>query len=152
MRADFVPTVFTTEQLGRQMLKSQGLKGSKVLLLRSKRASGQLADILRKGGAIVEDKDIYTVRTKKSDSGQLKQQITSGSIDWLTFTSSSAAAAFFGHVSAKTVNSSKAKVASIGPMTTEELKKLGIKIDLEAKEHTIDGLLEAMVARRRRGG
>jgi len=42
------------------------------------------------------------------------------------------------------VNSSDARVASIGPVTSEQLKELGVKVDLQASEHTIDGLLTAI--------
>jgi uroporphyrinogen-III synthase len=35
-------------------------------------------------------------------------------------------------------------VASIGPVTSEQLKNLGVKVDITATEHTIDDLLAAI--------
>jgi uroporphyrinogen-III synthase len=35
-------------------------------------------------------------------------------------------------------------VASIGPVTSAQLEELGVGIDAQAAQHTIDGLLEAI--------
>jgi uroporphyrinogen III methyltransferase/synthase len=62
----------------------------------------------------------------------------------VTFASPSSADGFFEQVPVEAVNSSRVKVASIGPVTSERLKRLGIRADVTAKEHTIDGLLDAI--------
>ena len=36
------------------------------------------------------------------------------------------------------------KIASIGPITSDTLRKHGLRVDLEAKEHTIPGLVSAI--------
>lgn len=36
------------------------------------------------------------------------------------------------------------KIASIGPMTSETIKRLGMKVDYEAEKYTADGLLDAI--------
>jgi len=36
-------------------------------------------------------------------------------------------------------------VASIGPITSQTAQKLGINVDVEAKEYTIDGLVAALL-------
>jgi uroporphyrinogen-III synthase len=40
-------------------------------------------------------------------------------------------------------------VASIGPVTSAQLDELGVGIDAQAAQHTIDGLLEAIEERER---
>jgi uroporphyrinogen III methyltransferase/synthase len=65
-------------------------------------------------------------------------------IHWLTFASPFAATCFFERVSVDFVKSKNAKVASIGPVTSEKLAELGVKVDIEASEHTFDGLLAAI--------
>ena len=47
-------------------------------------------------------------------------------------------------VSADAVNASNAKIVSIGPVTSEKLRQLNSKVDLQAAEHTIEGLIEAI--------
>ncbi|MHC4596568.1 MAG: uroporphyrinogen-III synthase, partial [Planctomycetota bacterium] len=51
---------------------------------------------------------------------------------------------FFEQIPGEVVNSSDVKVASIGPVTSEQLKNLGVKVDITATEHTIDDLLAAI--------
>jgi len=144
IKADFVPSVFTTKELGKQLIAFTNLRNKNVLLCRSQLASTELVDILAKVGAQVTDLPVYTIEPEKSDCAWLTEKITRAEIDWLTFASPSAVKAFFEQIPTDLVNSSGAKVASIGPVTSEQLKNLGVIIDIEAEEHTIDGLLAAI--------
>ena len=144
IKPDFVPDVFTGKELGNQLISHANLQGKKVLLLRSQLASVELIDLLHRAGADVDNVPIYTAVTTRSDCGPLTKQIVEGQIDWLTFASPSAVTAFFEQIKPDLINSGNVKVASIGPVTSEQLKKIGIKIDLQADEHTIDGLLDAL--------
>jgi uroporphyrinogen III methyltransferase/synthase len=144
INADFVPAVFTGEELGKQLIDRTNLQRKKILLLRSQLASGELVDILQKVGAEVDNVPVYTSVTKKSDCRWLTEGITKGTIDWLTFASPSSVTAFFEQIRPDLVNSGNVKTASIGPVTSEKLKNLGLKVDLQAAEHTIDGLLAAI--------
>ena len=47
-------------------------------------------------------------------------------------------------IPADAVNSNRAKVASIGPVTSRRLKELGVRVDATAAAHTIDGLLDSI--------
>jgi len=40
---------------------------------------------------------------------------------------------------------------SIGPRTSEAMRKAGIRVDFEAKESTIDALLDALIGKLRGG-
>ena len=144
IKADFVPSAFTSKELGKQLAKFTNLKDKKVLLLRSQLASNELIEWLEKAGAKVENIPVYRIDTTKNKCDWLTEKIKAGEIDWLTFASSSSARAFFEQIQTKIVNSSKINVASIGPVTTEQLKSLGIKVHAEATEHTIEGLLDAI--------
>ena len=62
----------------------------------------------------------------------------------LAFASPSSVDGFFEQISSEAVNSGSIKVASIGPVTSQRLKKLGVLVDVEAAEHMIDGLLDAI--------
>jgi uroporphyrinogen III methyltransferase/synthase len=134
------------------------LRGRKVLLLRSQLArqalgglaSKELAELLAQAGAEVQDVAIYTAVEQKGRSAWLTEKINNGQIDWLTFASPSSVKAFFEQIPGELVNLSGVKVASIGPVTSEQLKSIGIRIDVEASEHTIDGLLDALENRSRK--
>jgi uroporphyrinogen III methyltransferase/synthase len=144
IKADFVPTVFTGRDLGLQLLSSANLRDKKVLLLRSELASDELVDVLKQGGAHVRDVSTYTAVPQQGDAPALEEQIRQNRIHWLTFASPSAARGFFEQVRRDVVNAGTAKVASIGPVTSRELTQLGVRIDLEANEHTVDGLLDTL--------
>ena len=144
IKADFVPTIYTSRELGKQLAASWNLHSKKVLLLRSHIASNELNEWLKHVGAIVDDVAIYTTIREKSESSWLIEGISKGTIDWLTFASPSSVDGFFEQIPSELVKSSKVRVASIGPVTSEQLKNLGIRIDAEAAEHTIDRLLAAI--------
>jgi len=120
------------------------LNGKKILLLRSQIASKELAEILSEAGAGVEDVAVYTAENEKGESKSLAEEISSGRIDWVTFASPSSVDGFFEQISAEAVNSSRTRVASIGPVTSARLAELGVTADSTAAEHTIDGLLNAI--------
>ncbi|UCG48350.1 MAG: uroporphyrinogen-III C-methyltransferase [Phycisphaerales bacterium] len=144
IKADFVPTVFTGRQLAAQLIARENLQDKRILLLRSRLASSDLPDVLREAAAEVADVPIYTADPANADPAPLFEQITTGRINWLTFASPSSARIFFEQISPETVNASKALVASVGPVTTDCLEGLGVRVDLTAAEHTIDGLLDAI--------
>lgn len=144
IQADFVPEVFTGRELGKQLIRSENVRGKKMLLLRSQLASNELVDLLAGAGAEVDNVAIYTAATEKNDPSWLVEAMNVGSIDWLTFASPSSVDGFFEQVGSNMVRASRVKVASIGPVTSERLNQLGIPIDVTAKKHTLDGLLDAI--------
>ena len=141
---DFVPTVFTGKELGNQLIARANLNGKKILLLRSQLASNEFVDLLQQAGAEIDNVPLYTVSAEKSETKPLKEKITGGKVDWLTFTSPSCVRAFFEQIPTDSVNSGSVRVASIGPVTSEQLKNIGVRIDIQAAEHTINGLLDAI--------
>jgi uroporphyrinogen III methyltransferase/synthase len=144
IKADFVPNVFTSKELGKQLISFTNLQNKKVLLLRSQLASNELSELLDSAGAEVDNVPVYTAVTIKNKCSRLIEKIERGEIDWLTFASPSSAKGFFEQIPAELVNSSNTRIASIGPVTSEQLKTLGLKVDVQAVEHTIDGLLAAI--------
>ncbi len=144
INADFVPTVFTSKELGRQLIGHANLRSKKLLLLRSKIASNELVELLDKAGAEVQDVAVYTAVEQKSQSAPLIEEISNSRIDWLTFASPSSVNGFFEQIHSDLVNSGNVKVASIGPVTSERLEALGLTVDVTAADNTLDGLLDAI--------
>jgi len=144
VKADFIPGVFTSKELGRQLTGYTNLRGKKVLLLRSKIASNELVELLTGAGAVVQDVAVYTAVEEKSECAWLIEEINKGRIDWLTFASPSSVNGFFEQVRSDLVNSANVKVASIGPVTSERLQTLGLRVDVTAADHTLDGLIDAI--------
>jgi uroporphyrinogen III methyltransferase/synthase len=144
VRTDFVPAEFTGAKLAVGLAGHANLRGKKVLLLRSDAASKEAVEILEKAGALVEEAAIYETVTVCADAGRLEEEIARGAVEWVTFASPSAVRGFFEQVSAEVLRRGKVKTASIGPVTSEALRGMGVEADVEASEHTIDGLLDAI--------
>ena len=140
IKADFVPNAFTSKDLAKGLIEFTNLRGKKVLLMRSQIASDDLQQLLEAAGALIDNVPIYTHEKNLCDMKLLSEK----TIHWLTFASPFAATCFFEQVSVDFVKSKDAKVASIGPVTSKKLAELGVKVDIEASEHTFDGLLAAI--------
>ncbi len=146
IRPDFVPSVFTSKELGLQLINCANLQNKNVLALRSELATDKLIELLEQAGAKVNNVAIYTAMANKCPTKPLEEKISKGQVDWLTFASPFSVQAFFEQIPREIVNSSKIRIASIGPVTSEQLRKLDVKVNVTAKEHTIDGLLSAIEA------
>ncbi|MBN1975163.1 MAG: uroporphyrinogen-III C-methyltransferase [Sedimentisphaerales bacterium] len=144
IKADFVPSIFTGKEFGKQLINFTNVKGRKLLLLRSEIASDELAEILKLAGAEVDDVTSYTAVTQKTESAPLEEKIRNNLIDWVTFASPSAVQGFFESVNKEIIHSGKVKIASIGPVTSKELARFGANVNVTADEHTLDGLLDAI--------
>jgi uroporphyrinogen-III synthase len=74
------------------------------------------------------------------------REILNRQVDWVTFTSSTTVKNFMSSLGESGGRAKKCfKVASIGPITSQTAREFGLEVDLEAKTHTIDGLVEALV-------
>ncbi len=146
IKADFVPTKFTSKDLAKELIESVNLRDKKVLLLRSELASGDLPESLETAGAEVDNVTVYTQVKNLCDLKGITEMLAQKNIDWLTFASPFSAVCFFEQIPVGLLKSSGARVASIGPVTSEQLRNTGVAVEAEATEHTIDGLLAAIEA------
>jgi uroporphyrinogen III methyltransferase/synthase len=64
--------------------------------------------------------------------------------DYVTFTSSSTVRNFLDAVGDRFPP--RARVASIGPVTSEAAREAGLEVHVEAERHDPDGLVEALLA------
>ncbi len=144
MKADFVPDSFTSKDLALGLVKFTDVSGKKVLLLRSELANKDLEDILLAGGANITKTSVYNIEPVRSDAEELQEKIKAGGVDCITFASPSTVSSFFEQIDVKLVKSNNIKIASVGPVTSARLAEVGIDVEIEAPEHTIDGLLDAI--------
>jgi uroporphyrinogen III methyltransferase / synthase len=64
--------------------------------------------------------------------------------DYVTFTSSSTVRNFVAAIGDG--YPARARVVSIGPVTSATARDAGLTVDVEAERHDLDGLMEALVA------
>ncbi len=116
-------------------------KGSgKVLLARAAVARDVLPDGLRSRGWNVDVVEAY--RTLPRILGE-PERLALGSADVVTFTSASSV---HNLVAAAGLDAVPNVVAAIGPVTAEQARSEGLSVDVEADVHTIQGLVDALVA------
>jgi len=134
----------------------QKVNGKRVLLARAKVARDVIPRELSKLGAQVDVVEAYETIIPRSSAKRLREAF--GRAERrpavITFTSSSTARNFVAllgkprgrgrHASKRMLE--RVQFASIGPVTSSTLRGLGLPVDIEAREYTIPGLVEAIVA------
>ena len=146
LRADFVPDRFLSEQIVKQFPKP--LSAQRILLPRAKIAPDLLPKKLREQGAEVQTLPIYDTVVETNQVERIKDLLTAQQIAVITFTSSSTVRNFYQLIG--NVVPSHSVIATIGPVTTAAACECGYRVDIEATEHTIEGLVQAIVAWRER--
>ncbi len=147
LQVDLTPEEFTGRKIAEAFKKYQDIENVKMCLLRAEVANRDLPDALMEMGAIVDDIAIYkTVPETEDRDGACERLLESGA-DWVTFTSSSTVEHFHARFDLPKLvkRFPKLKLASIGPETTKAIAVLKLKPALEAKEHTTDGLIAALL-------
>ncbi len=144
LRADYMPAEFTTKALAQELINKANIKGKRVMLLRSAIASDELPRLLLEAGVQLDGAEVYTAVRHTGPVEMLEQRLREKSVHWLTFTSPSTVENFFEQIDTVLVKSAGVRIASIGPVTADAIRKIGLTVDAEAKEYTTDGLLKAI--------
>jgi uroporphyrinogen III methyltransferase/synthase len=141
---DLIPPEFVAESLLEE-LKKTNVENLRILLPRASGARELLATALEDEGAIVDDIAVYhTVAETEDTTGGLQRFCKEGA-DMVTFTSGSTAQHFQTLLNKKNVElPATCVLASIGPITSSVMQELGMPVGLEASQHDIPGLVEAI--------
>jgi uroporphyrinogen III methyltransferase/synthase len=139
---DYVPEVYSSEGL-LAGLKGYTVRGKRFLLPRADIADKKLTDGLTRLGAEVYEIVAYRTVAPPEAISKIREMLSSGQLDVITFTSSSTVSNLVAALGDK-VAVNRAKVACIGPKTADAATKAGLKVDIVAREHTIPGLVEAI--------
>jgi uroporphyrinogen III methyltransferase/synthase len=141
--ADYMPRVYTTQGL-LEGLKSLGVARKHFLLPRADIVDRELSDGLTKLKAIVHDVPAYRTLEAVDQVDKARLLLSQDSIDVVTFASSSTVTSL-AKALGKAPLPEKVKVAVIGPKTAKTAREAGLRVDIEAREQTIPGLVEAIV-------
>ena len=121
--------------------------GERVLIPRGNIAREEVAESLRRAGAIVETVTVYVTSAPPGiAAGSFARRVLSGEFDVLTFASPSAAenfAALFRPEELAGVPD-RAKIAVIGPTTADAVRRLGLPADIIARDSTGAGLIRSI--------
>lgn len=135
---DLVPDRFVAEALV-DRLPEPTQQGQSVLLVQAEVTRPVLAEGLEARGWQVDQVAAYrTIDAEVSDEDRARAV----GADVVTFTSSSTVERFVRLIGLDAVPPA---VACIGPITSATARELGVKVDIEAPVHTLDGLVDALV-------
>jgi uroporphyrinogen III methyltransferase/synthase len=145
VRVALVPTEYRAEALVEGLRRVVG-PGDRVLLPRAKETRDVLVVELRRLGVAVTEVPAYQTRRIEDGVVRLREALASGSVDAVTFTSSSTARNFAEQFSADERSAWRGRiaVASIGPITAATAAEYGLSTDVMPSEYTIPALARAL--------
>ncbi|MBE0477032.1 MAG: uroporphyrinogen-III C-methyltransferase [Coriobacteriia bacterium] len=158
IRPDYVPSEYRAEGLVEGFCERGVGEGTNVLIARAAEAREVLPDTLRAAGANVDVVPVYRTVPGRGESSVV-ERLAEGTVDVVTFTSSSTVKNFVrlaeeglrareeGEGTSVADAMSGVLVASIGPITSQTARDLGLQVDVEAAEYTIPGLVQALTER-----
>jgi uroporphyrinogen III methyltransferase/synthase len=142
----FVPKQYQAEGILEGLI-SETVLGKRILIPRAAKARDILPETLRRWGARVDVVEAYQTVLPQVDVSVLCRLLREGTIDMITFTSSSTATNFSVMLRDQDLPRllSRAVIACIGPITKKTVEDLGMRPEIVSEEFTIPGLVRAMV-------
>jgi uroporphyrinogen III methyltransferase/synthase len=151
IKADLIPREFRADAVVAALLATEPMSGVRVLLPRADIGREVIADQLREAGANVTE--VIAYRTVLEDSQRegdpdVYGMLLEGRIDVVTFTSPSAVRNFAKIHGADQVADllKNTVVATIGPVTADATRQLGIPVTVQPTTYTVPALVDAIAA------
>jgi len=142
LAVDLQPKEFVAEAIVNGLLEQGSVENLKFLVVRALGAREVLPKRLAELGAIVDQATAYKTVPETDDTSGALERFRSEGADLVTFTSSSTVENF---LALKLPWPAQLKTASIGPITSETMRKNGLAVDVEAARYDVDGLVSAVL-------
>jgi uroporphyrinogen III methyltransferase / synthase len=144
LKVDLMPDDYVAESLVKAFA-SENLGGKRILLPRAAVARDLIPTELAKLGAQVEVVEAYRNVVPREAAARAHEIFSADKKpDWITFTSSSTVKNLLAIAGREALQG--VRIASIGPVTSETARAHGLSVDAEAKQFTLDGLIETILA------
>jgi uroporphyrinogen III methyltransferase/synthase len=142
---DLVPDKFMSSALLPMLEENQ--RGVHVAVIRAAEGSDDFIIEMRRRGAEVDLGVAYRNVAVESDLEELRKLISDNAIDVVTFTSGSTVDNFFSRLTAEERSRllGRAIIASIGPVTSQAIKRYGRGPDVESGSASVAALHDAVV-------
>jgi uroporphyrinogen III methyltransferase/synthase len=146
LRSDLIPEKFQAEYV-LEALAGLGVASQRILIPRAETARELLPEGLRRLGAQVTVAAAYRTLPEETEKPLLLGRLRAGSVDCLTFTSSSTVLNFLALFERTEILSllKPVTVAAIGPVTAQTARENGLEVRVVPESYTIPGLVEALV-------
>ncbi|MBG85997.1 MAG: uroporphyrinogen-III C-methyltransferase [Verrucomicrobiales bacterium] len=146
LKIDVMPDKYVTSEVAQAINAFESVEHLNILLARAEVANPDLPKELEELRAIVDDIPCYQTVPETDDANGAAARMTDEGADWITFTSSSTVENFHTRFDLPDLVETypEIKLASIGPETSRAIRALDLEPTIEAQEHTIKGLIEAL--------
>jgi len=153
LQVDLMPEEAIGVKIAKAFEAFETIENLKICLLRAEVANPDLPAALEALGAIVDDIPVYRTVAETQDPTEAGPKLLATGADWITFTSGSTVEHFHArfNLPALLKQFPQTKLASIGPETTKAIAALGLVPALEAKQHTMEGLVAAVLKSAKHG-
>lgn len=147
LQVDLMPDEALGVKIAKEFDKFETIENLKICLLRAEKANPDLPKAIEALGAIVDDIPVYQTVADSTAATPATEKLLETGADWLTFTSGSTVEHFHArfNLPALLKKFPQTKLASIGPETTKALEALDLRSAVEAKPHTMAGLVTAVL-------
>ncbi len=147
LKVDLMPEEYLTTKIAGAFKDFQDVENVKLLLLRAQVANPEVVSALEAMGAIVDDVPVYKTVPETDDVSGAAARLLAEGADWITFTSSSTVENFNARFNLPELVAKypALKTVSIGPETSKTIRALGLEPTVEARVHTIDGVVQALL-------
>ena len=153
LRVDLQPKKASAEELARTLIEREAMDSAKVLVVTGNRNREDLVDKLHEARTIVDRLVVYKTEETDLFKDPVAADFRAHGADAILFASPSAAQSFFEQAGVlKLAPKAKRPVAgSIGPSTTATMKQLGLPVDFEAADASLESLVQGLIGRLSRG-
>src|SRR5213592_1410921 len=141
MHVDLQPDEFVAEAVVREFKKQGSMENERILVVHAEKARDVLPKELSVAGGIVDEAFAYRTVPEARDTSGARRQLAEHGADLITFTSSSTVENFLALGLSWPQGM---RIASIGPITSKTVRDQGLKVDVEARRHDINGLVQAI--------
>ena len=147
LKVDVKPDKYVTAEIAKAINDFEDVENLNILLARAQVANPDLPKELEAMRAIVDDVPCYKTVAETEDVNGAAAKLTDVGADWITFTSSSTVENFHARFDLPDLLETypEIKLASIGPETSKAIRALDLEPTIEAEEHTIKGLVNALL-------
>jgi len=139
---DFAPEISGTTPFTDEMVDKLEVEGANIVRVKGHMVNDPIADILGQAGANVSPLSVYKTKTAVWDESVINR------LFWyppnlIMFTSARSVDSLVEIIGQDKVQelASKARIATIGPMTTKEVHKYELNVDIEASQYSIPDLI-----------
>ena len=147
LRVDLQPKKANGEELALELINRESIDSAKILVVTGNRNREILVEKLHEARAIVDTLPVYKNEETDLTGDPVASAFRAKGADAILFASPSAVQSFFDQAAALKLapKARKPLAGSIGPTTTAAMKQLGLPVDFEAAEPSLDALVAALL-------